>query len=93
MSLICHQTQKDIIYGEPLYAAEAPNGSTYALSAQVVDKIHPENRHSDGEIKIYSATAGRNYNGSYMWSDFSQGELLFRISRQTAAQCFPRILD
>lgn len=97
MSLLCIETGRDILYGEPLMAGtRAGAGFFTALSQEVIDRIPESERRptpcepSEGGVDIHEASSGRNFNGSYTWSDFTLGEFLFSISQEAAEKYLPK---
>ena len=97
MSLLCGERQRDIDYGDPLYAATRSDlPFVTALSEEVIGRIPKEDQcpHSCASsrgVDIHLATSSRNFNGSYMVRDFTQEEFLFSIPGDVAKKHIPRV--
>jgi len=96
MSLICHETRKDIEFGDPLMVAFSRDRKAFtALSQEVLSKI-PQHLKSDvpGQVDIHVAVSKRNFNGSYtVTTGFKAGDFLYSISEETARRFLPRYAD
>ena len=95
MSLICHETKRDIEFGDPLMVAYSRNHVNFtALSQEVLSKI-PQDLKSDqpGEVDIHVAVSKRNFNGSYTFTvGFVAGSFLYSISEDTGRKYLPRYM-
>jgi hypothetical protein len=98
MSLICVETGRDIIFGTPLWAGKR-NGTDifYALSQEAIDRIPSVERRltpcAPGEagVDIHAGISGRNFNGSYIWSQFRAAAFGFSMSEAAARRFLPHM--
>lgn len=95
MSLLCIETGRDIEYGDALYAATCVDSQVYSALCGACVRAIPDARKRhvpagpDDGFDIHRATSSRNFTGSYTLCDFTLGEFLFSINRQTAGQYLP----
>ena len=91
MSLLCHETDRDLIYGEPLFLILSGERNV-AVAHEIIAQIPMVERHVPCTLPmtVYRAESTRNFNGRYTWSGLELKEPLFSISIETAHQIIPR---
>lgn len=99
MSLMCVETNRDIMYGEPLYGLSAAGSEMVTAVCQaVIDRLPAEVRHrqklDDGQgVNVFRCSAGPNFNDAYAWTSFQCGEFLFSVPEVAARKAFPRYMS
>jgi len=98
MSLICVETGRGIVFGTPLWAGKR-NGTDvfFALSQEAIDRIPAAERRlvpcAPGEagVDFHAGSSGRNFNGSYTWTQFRAAAFAFSISELAVRRFLPHL--
>jgi hypothetical protein len=99
MSLLCVETGKDIVFGTPLWAGKQGASDVYfALSQEAIDCIPAAERRSrpcargESGVDIHAGVSGRNFNGSYTWTEFRAAGFRFSVSETAARKYLPQLV-
>lgn len=98
MSLICDESGRFIMYGDPLrVGTRSDDDFFYALSSEVLDRIPESERRAEpcvpeeGGVDIHNAISDRNFTGAYTVTvGFKKLKFLFSISQAALERYLPK---